>query len=203
MVPTGGGAAPAPTPLVLFSYKPGAITVSEATVPVTQGSAFRMFVELSPTALINAGIAIANTGATPGIINLSVTNLSGSPVVSASLPIGANEQIVGFLDALIPALAGQTLQGVLRITTTVDVSVVGLRSHYNERLPSPDFLMATTPPMLESALPSATERFFPQIADAGGFTTQVILFSGTAGQSGNGNLTFFTGLGAPLNMDLR
>ena len=201
MIPAGGG--PAPTPLVLFSFKPGGITVSEATVPVTMGSAFRMFVQLSPTELINAGLAIANTGGTPGTLNLSVTSLDGTPVASASLPIGANEQILGFLDALVPALAGQTLQGVLRITSTVDVSVVGLRSHYNERSPQRDFLMATTPPTLESSLPGSAERFFPQIADAGGFTTQVILFSGTAGQSANGDLTFFTGLGAPLNLVLR
>ena len=58
VVPAGGG--PSPTPFVLFSYKPAGITMSEASVPVTMGSAFRMFVELSPTALINSGIAIAN-----------------------------------------------------------------------------------------------------------------------------------------------
>jgi hypothetical protein len=198
MIPAGGG--PAPTPLVLFSFKPAGITVSEATVPVTMGSAFRMFVELSPTELINAGIAIANTGGTPGTVNLSVTNLAGTLVASTSLPIGANEQILGFLDALVPTLAGQPLQGVLRITTTVDVSVIGLRSHYNERSPQRDFLMATTPPTLESALPSSADRFFPQIADGGGFTTQVILFSGTAGQTANGNLTLFTSLGETVNI---
>ena len=31
--------------LVLFSYKPGTITVSEAAVPVTSGTTFRMYVE--------------------------------------------------------------------------------------------------------------------------------------------------------------
>jgi hypothetical protein len=44
IVPTG---SPAPVPLAIFSYKPAAITVSEAGVPVTRGSAVRMYVESS------------------------------------------------------------------------------------------------------------------------------------------------------------
>ena len=51
--------------------------------------------------------------------------------------------------------------------------------------------MASTPPSLETALPGSAERFFPQIANGVSFTTQVILFSGTAGQSANGDLIFF------------
>src|SRR5262249_13897209 len=38
-------AGPAPTPLVVFSYKRGAVTVSEAGVPAIKGTAFRMYVE--------------------------------------------------------------------------------------------------------------------------------------------------------------
>jgi hypothetical protein len=200
--PANGGTAP--TPLVLFSYKPAGITVSEATVPVTMGSAFRMYVELSPTSRINAGIAIANGSGPGGSVTLSVTDLNGALVASQDLVLGPSEQIVGFLDDLIPALAGQTLRGSLRISTNLNVSVVGLRSHYNEREPYADFLMATTPPKVETGLPTSAERYFPQIANgASSFTTQVILFSGTSGQIANGDLTFFqTVTGAPLSLDL-
>jgi len=202
VLPTGGG--PVPTPLVLFSYKPGDITVTEATVPVTMGSAFRMYVELSPASLINSGIAIANAGDSPGTVTLSVTRLDGLSVVSTTLNLGAAGQIVGFLDGMIPALAGQNLQGILRIASDVSISVVGLRARYNDRSPEPDFLMATTSPTLETALPGSAERFFPQIVNGAGFTTQVILFSGTAGQNSAGDLTFFqTETGSPLNLDLR
>jgi hypothetical protein len=196
--PSSGSTAP--TPLVIFSYKPAGITVSEASVPVTMGSAFRLFAELSPPSFINAGIAIANTMETPGVVTLSVSRLDGSPLATADLPIPASGQIVAFLDDLIPSLRGQSVQGVLRITSPLTISVVGIRSHYNER---GDFLMATTPPTLETALPSSTERFFPQIANGGGFTTQVILFSGTAGQAADGDVTFTSGVGIPFNLEMR
>ena len=201
VLPAGGGQSP--TPFALFSYKPAGITVSEASVPVTMGSAFRMYVELSPASLINSGIAIANASGISGNVTLSVTDLNGSLVASRTLTLGAYGQIVDFLDNLIPSLAGQSLQGVLRITTSLPISVIGLRSHYNERSPQRDFLMASTPPSLETALPASAEKFFPQIANGVSFTTQVILFSGTAGQSANGDLIFFqTGNAASLNLDL-
>ena len=124
-------------------------------------------------------------------MTLSVTDLNGSPVASRTLTLDGAGQIVGFLDHLIPSLAGQSLRGVLRITTSLPISVIGLRSRYNERWPWPDFLMASTPPSLETALPSSAERFFPQIADGVSFTTQFILYSGTAGQTANGHIIFF------------
>jgi hypothetical protein len=161
-----------------------------------------MYVELSPVSRVNSGIAIANAGGTSGMVTLSVTDLNGQPIASQILPIGAFAQIGGFLDEMIPSLAGGTVQGVLRIETSLTISVVGLRSHYNERLPQPDFLMATTPPTLETALPSSAEKFFPQIANGGGFTTQLILFSGTSGQIASGDLIFGTGSGFPLNLEL-
>ena len=133
VIPTGGG--PAPTSLVIFTYKPWEFTVSEAIVPVTMGTAFRTYVELSAAPQINAGIAISNRSAVPGTVTLSMTGLDGSPVVTETpLQLPGSGQIVGFLDQLIPSLAGQSLQGVLRITTTLpSISVVGLRSRYNER----------------------------------------------------------------------
>src|SRR5262249_13719230 len=63
LVPTNGSAAP--TPLVVFSYKPGAFTVTEAGAPANAGSAFRMYVESSGTVgqpgNIQSGIAVAAT----------------------------------------------------------------------------------------------------------------------------------------------
>jgi hypothetical protein len=167
------------------------------------GTAFRTYVELSAASQINAGIAISNMSAVPGIVTLSMTGLDGSPVVTETpLQLPGSGQIVGFLDQLIPSLAGQSLQGVLRITTTLpSISVVGLRSHYNERS---DFLMSTTPVTLENAAPSSAERFFPHVANGGNFTTQFILFSGTSGQDANGNLSFFGSVtGTPMSLEVR
>ena len=201
VIPSGGG--PVPTPLAIFTYKPGAVTASEAIVPVTMGRALRTYVELSSASLINAGIAIANPSAGPGTVTLSLTGLDGSPVVTeTTLQLPGSGQIVGFLDQLMPSLVGQSIQGVLRITTDLpSISFVGLRSHYNERS---DFLMSTTPVSLENAALGSAERFFPQVANGDGFTTQFILFSGSSGQAANGNVSFFGSAGgAPMSLEVR
>src|SRR5207302_1095796 len=92
-----------------------------------------------------------------------------------------------FLNDIFPSLPNP-FKGVLRITTTSSgLSVVGLRTRINERS---DFLITTTPPANESSPATSTPMFFPQVADGGGYTTQFILFSGTAGQATSGNVQF-------------
>lgn len=203
IVPTGAG--PVPTPLLIFSYKPASITVSEAGVPVTMGTTFRMFAQLSSSPQILSGIAVANATTTPGTVTLALTSLDGSTTLgtSAPQPLPASGKIAGFLDQLIPSLAGQTVEGVLRITTDVSsISVVGLRARYNERLPTADFLITTTPPTAENSAPTTAERLFPHLVNGDGYTTQVILFSGTTGQTSGGALSFVKPDGTPLVLDI-
>jgi hypothetical protein len=49
----------------------------------------------------------------------------------------------------------------------------------------------------EGTPPTAVPVYFPQVADGGGFTTQFILFSGTAGQTTSGNIEFVKQDGEP------
>jgi len=74
---------------------------------------------------------------------------------------------------------------------------VGLRTRVNER---GNFLITTTPPAVESNPPATSALLFPHLADGGGYTTQFILFSGTAGQSSSGTLGFFDQTGQSLNL---
>ena len=175
--------------------------MSEAGVPVTMGTAFRMYVEASATPVIISGIAVANTTSVAATVTLSVTRLDGSPVATSqprTLP--ASGQILGFLSDFFPSLP-LPFQGVLRVTTTSSgVSVVALRQRYNER---GDYLITTTPPTLETGTPTAAVRLFPHFANGGGYTTQFILFSGTTGQTSTGNLGFFQQSGAPLGVTVR
>ena len=204
IVPAGGG--PVPTPLVIFSYKPASITVAEAGIPVSMGTAFRMFAQLSSSPQILTGVAIANPSAVAGTVTLTLTDLNGVQIAQTVPPLTlpASGQIVGFIDQLIPALAGQTVQGVLRITTSLTsaISVAGLRGRYNERLPVADFLITTTPPTLENSAPSTAERLFPHLANGEGYTTQFILFSGTSGQTSGGTLSFVKPDGSPLDLNI-
>jgi hypothetical protein len=209
IVPTAGG--PAPTPLVVFTYQPLGTVVSEAGVPTLSGTAFRMYAESAGTdgtpGNIQTGIAVANNAATAANITFELTNLDGS---TAGLPAPATVSVPGlghtgkFLAQIFPAGSiPNPFKGVLRITTTASaISVVGLRARYNERASAEGFIITTTPATLESAPASSAEFLFPDLANGGGYTTQFILFSGTAGQSSSGNLRFVKPDGTPFNLTL-
>ena len=116
-----------------------------------------------------------------------------------TVQISAFGQAAEFLEDLFPALP-LPFQGVMRISTSVPISVVGLRIRYNER--PGEFLMTTTPPTDENTATTNAEFDFPHILNGGGYTTQFVLFSGAAGQTSAGNLNFYTQGGAAFNLNL-
>lgn len=197
----------APSALVVFSYRPpgAGVTVSEAGVPGIRGNAFRMYVEATSNAssvgTIQTGLAISNlaptaTTATVDLINLDGT-ATGLPAVNLTLP--ANGQVARFAHELFSMGSLFPFKGLIRISggTTSGLSVVGLRGRYNER---GEFLITTTPPSNEAATASSAELLFPHLVNGGGYTTQFILFSGTAGQSSTGNLRFVRQDGTAFNL---
>jgi hypothetical protein len=204
VIPAGGGASP--TELVVFSNKPGGVTVSEAGVPVTSGTAFRTYVEYSgvpgQSGNINSGIAVANLSAASATVTFDITDLTGtsvSGIAPVMIQLPGNGQVAKFLSDIFPSLP-KPLKGILRITTTsTGLSVVGLRTQINERN---DFLITTTPPTNENALSTASPMYFPQVADGGGFTTEFILFSGTAGEATSGVLKLIRQDGTPFGITL-
>jgi len=174
-------------------------------VPVTMGTTFRMFAQISSAAQLMSGVAIANGTNISGSVTLTLMSLDGSTTLGTSVPLvlPASGQIAGFVDQLIPSLAGQTVKGVLRISTTVSsISVVGLRGRYTERQPVADFLITTTPPTLESSLPVTGVRLFPHFATGEGYTTHFVLFSGLSGRTSGGALSFASPGGIPLYLNL-
>jgi hypothetical protein len=184
VVPSGGGAAP--TALVVFSYKPANVTVSEAGVPVAGGTAFRIYVETNlPN--VDTGIAVANTSPSAAALTLDLTDLNGSPVATTIISLPAFGQTSQFFSTLFTQLPNP-FKGVLRVTTNSSgISIVGVRTHVNERN---DFLVTTIPPSNEAAPATSSELLFPDLANGGGYTSQFIVFSGTAGQAASGNLRF-------------
>ena len=206
IIPAGGGAAP--TPLVVFSYKPLGIVVSEAGVPTLSGTAFRMYVESSGASgqagNIQTGIAVANNSTAAATVTFELTNLDGSTTglpAAATINVPASGHKGQFLADIFPSGLPNPFKGVLRISTTATgISVVGLRARYNERVSAEAFIITTTPPTLETASPSSAEFLFPDLANGGGYTTQFILFSGTAGQTATGNLRFVKPDGTPFSL---
>ena len=204
IVPDAGSNSP--TSLSIFSFKPAGVTVSEAGVSSITGTAFRMYVEASGTPgtipSIQTGIAIANSSSSPAAVTFDLTGLDGSSLgLTASVTVPSNGQVARFLNEIFaPQALPQRLQGVLRITTSGSgLAVVGLRGRYNER---GDFLITTTPPTNESAPATATPLFFAHLANGGGYTTQFVLFSGSAYQTTTGNLQFVGQDGSPLSLNL-
>jgi sugar lactone lactonase YvrE len=204
VIPSMGAA---PSALVVFSYRPGAITISEAGVSLASSTAFRMYAESSgnvgQSGSIQSGMAVTNIARTPASITLELTNLDGSTTglpapVTESLP--PNGHLSRFLAQIFPALP-QPFKGMLRISTPSEgIAVVGLRSRYNER---GDFLITTTPPAIENASPNSTQLILPHLPDGGGYSTEFILLSGSAGQTSSGSLLLFLRSGQPFAVPLR
>jgi hypothetical protein len=206
VIPDGGGTVP--LALVVFSYRPAGVTVTEAGVPVTRGSAFRLYVESAGTTgqsgNIQTAIAVANTSPSPTSVTFDITDLNSAYIGISpfTLTLPGFGQAAKLLSDIFPALPNP-FRGVVRITTTgPGISVAGLRARYNERLAAPDFLITTTPPTNEASPASTLEFVLPQIVNGGGYTTQFILFSGVAGQNSSGNLRFLKQDGSAFSLNV-
>ena len=194
----------APAGLVVFSFAPGEKTLSEAGVPaLPKGSAFRVYVEAfgmpGQAGSIRSGLAISNTAVTSNTVTLEVTGLDGTlaaPPAMRSLP--PSGQVARFIDEIFESLP-ENFAGVLRVTSTADVTIVGLRLRYNNR---GELKMTTTSPSNEMDPSTSQDRFFAQLADSGGWSTQFILFSGSPGQTAAGMIRFTGQDGQPLELSV-
>ena len=164
-----------------------------------------MYAEVSgmPGAIgsLRSGVAIANAGILTVTATLELTELDGTPIgLGATRTIAPSGQVAAFIDELFPALTGP-FQGVLRVTSTPSaVAVIGLRSRTNQR---GDFMITTTPPTDEAGPSTMSELVFPHLADTGGWTTQFVLFSGIAGQTASGTMSFVSDSGQALPLVVR
>ena len=149
---------------------------------------------------MQSGFAIANPTSRDVTVRLELVNPSGASVAVTTLTLPPESQIAKFLSDA-PGFENVSLpfQGILRVTSDLPISVTGLRARYNERR---DFLMTTTPPVPEDAATGA-EIFFPQFADAGGYSTQFVLFSSGGDQSLSGTVRFVSPGGDPISLKLR
>ena len=193
--PNSGNAAP--SGLVVFSYAPAGKTLSESGVPaLPKGSAFRVYVEASQVGSINTALAITNTADTSNTVTLEVTHLDGSLAVApATLALPPSGQVARFLNDIFSL--PDNFSGVLRVTSTADIAIVVLRLRVNE---NGEIKVTTLAPSNEMDPSTSEERFFAHFADSRGWSTQFILFSGTAGQAASGTLSFIDASGQPLDL---
>ena len=184
-----GAGSNTPTPVAIFSNRPNGVTVSQAAVLPTTGTALRMYVEGAGTSgasgNILSGVALANVGGSATTVTLSLTDLSGKALGTTTIQVAANGQLAKFVSDMFPSIS-LPFKGVLRVSSSGSaLAVAELRVRVNER---GDYLTSTTPPTNENSIASTAPVIFPQIANGGGFTTQFVLFSGTANQTASGVL---------------
>ena len=129
-------------------------------------------------------------------MTLEVTNLDGSlGVPPATLAIPPSGHLARFVDEIFSL--PDNFSGVLRVRSNAEVAIVGLRLRVNE---NNELKMTTTTPSNEMDPSTSEDRFFAHLADSGGWSTQFILFSGTAGQTAAGTLNFIDASGQPLDL---
>ena len=170
------------------------------------GSAFRVFVESTgdfdhgEAGSMRTGLAIANTSPQATTVVVEVKNLDGNTGLIGTLSIPGNgqkslfvNQISGIQTLLTP------FRGMLELTSFAPITIVGIRARYNERN---DFLISTTPPGDEGVPPPASGLYFPQFADAGGYSTQFVLFSAQPGQRPSGTLQLVPQASGAVNLVL-
>jgi hypothetical protein len=202
VIPDTGMAAP--SGVSIFTFRNSTATVSEAGVPsAPPGTAFTVYAEATgvfpASGSAETGVAVTNTSGTDTAqVTLELTPLtSTSSALKGTLSIPPNGQIAEFLGQIpgFETLPAQ-FQGVLRLSSSTPISVVGLRGRYNERS---EFLMTTTPASNGSVASSDT-LYFPHWVIGGGFTTEFILLGAPTSTSSSGTLQFFSPSGAPFTL---
>src|SRR5437867_3723995 len=165
-----------PTALLIFSSVQDGIIVSEASVPASAPiKSAMLFSEFSP-GTVNTGVAIANPNTESATVQLELWGADGkSKLASTSVVIVGRQQIARMVDQLFPDFFGATsdvVRASLLVKSTAPVGIVTLRLSQNVR----DDSVLTTLPVTNIDQPSSSQPvYFPQIADGGGFATQIVL----------------------------
>jgi hypothetical protein len=196
-------AGPLPSAAVVFScYNGTGGLASQAGVlnsPLTIDS--RMYVEKASSPLSRrTGVAIVNPNSSDAAVTLTLSSLDGSFTASNTITVQANHHLAAFIDesalmgasaALIPA----NFQGVLTLSSTLPIAPVTLRLTTNQRGED----LYSTLPVVDLNNPPAGPLYLPQIADGGGYATQIILVN-TGTVSGTVTISFFNDAGSQVQI---
>jgi hypothetical protein len=184
------------------SQKTNGVIVSEAGIPSSSiGNAFRIYAEANSAVSVRTGVAVTNLGPSESQVTLELTRLDGSSTgLRGSVTVPASGQRALFLND-IPGFQSlpEAFKGILRIASNSDIGVAGLRTHINER---GNFLISTIYPTDEN-MTLGTKVAFPQVVDGSGYSTEMILYSGSPVQPGSGNLQLYSQSGGSLGVSMK
>ncbi len=174
LTPDAGMAAPVSAAIFSLSLTQSGTMVTESGVPaVTPTTHARIYVDKSGGH--DTGLAMANPGSTSIRITANAYQLDGVTRAGSGQStvdmdsMGHDARFAGQLIAGLP----EGFTGVLDLSSPSPFTALTLRSLTNGR---GDFLI-TTFPVADVNQPPPTPLIFPQVADGGGYQTQIILLS--------------------------
>jgi hypothetical protein len=186
---------PLPVGNGIFQFREVSGLVSQAGVPDSpQTTSARLFVEVASAPLSrNTGIAMVNRNATASTLTLTLNGLDGSTQV-ATRTLGPNGHTAKYITELFTGLPAN-FSGVLNITSSQPNSFLTLRQTINERGES---IWSTLPVADLNNAPQGIQ-ILPQIVNGGGYKTETIAISTSAGP-GTIFISFFNegGTSVPL-----
>jgi YD repeat-containing protein len=184
--PVGGG---------LFQLTQNGVVVTESGVPsAVPTTNSRIYVDKSNGH--DTGVAIVNPGS--ALMNVTVKAFQSDGVTPAgsgtlNIDLNARGHRARFAGQMISGLP-DGFTGVLEITASAPYVALTLRSLYNSR---GDFLLSTFP-VADMNQPAPAPIIFPQIADGGGYITELILLS--SGGPAQTRILFLGNDGSPLSV---
>jgi len=163
---------------------------SQAGVPVVaQTTVARVFVERSTSPLVrDTGVALVNPNTTAATITASLIGVNGE-LKSTTIALAPKAHSAKFISELFPDLS-RDFQGALSLTSNVPISPLTLRLTQNQRGQSIYSIL----PIADLNSPPAGAVYIPQIADGGGYSTQIILVN-TANSPGAVHVDFYDSSG--------
>jgi len=177
LTPTSGST---PSGAGVFRLRQNGILITESGVPSAPPTTHaRVYIDKSGGH--DTGLAIGNPGNSNLNLTLTAYQTNGTSVIgSTNATLNANGHAGRFAGEFVPAVpAGFT--GVLDISSATPFAALTLRSLTNSR---GEFLL-TTFPIADATQPAPQPIIFPQIADGGGYVTQIILLSPAGSATAN------------------
>ncbi len=183
----------APMGAGLISFSTGGAMVTESGIPAAAPTNHaRVYVDFSGGH--NTALAIANISKTEATIAIRAFQPDGITDAGTSrqaLLLKSDGHSAMFAADLVPGLT-PGFRGVLDASSATPFAAVALRSLKNER----NDLLLTALPIADGERTGSMPIVFPQIADGGGYTTELILLN--AGPSVVASIRFFGETGLPL-----
>lgn len=174
----------------VFGLTSAGILITESGIPSSSlTTRARIYVDKSGGH--NTGLAIADASGLPRTVQVSVVKPDGTTQV-ANISLPANGHTARFADQLLSGLTSG-FQGVMDINSDIPFAALTLRSLNNARGDT----LFTAFPIADLTRPAPAPVVFPQIADGGGYRTEIILINSTSFSS-SATVSFFGESGSPL-----